>query len=234
MDFEKILKFASEQLSEYSWAFWQTICAPRMLFQNTLSASQNTSSQFEIHPSLSSERLNPAVIVFFTINIVLGTSLNSLAPERHSGPELVVTFLVCFATSILYGALLHMICILLGGRGTSQSTLSACLQVTSTIFVVSCLAGLFASLMFYESHLRKYLFFSPIFRNGIWGSFSVTLLVQFIMQSVYMPAVMTRVHTLNRRKTWMLRGVMIIAATLGTAICILLYAKLGIMAPMQG
>jgi hypothetical protein len=64
--------------------------------------------------------------------------------------------------------------------------------------------------------------------------FPISFFIQFLMQSIYMPAAMASVHRFNRRKAWMLRGMMIIVAILGTAICILMYVSLGIMTPMQG
>src|SRR5262245_47620383 len=116
MDLDKIVSFASEHVARYVFTLTAVISAPRSRFEHHVPSVDKLSDiATPASGSASPAMLNSTLVVFATISIALGSTINALIPERGAVAALPSTFAVLSVIWLLYGTLAHLICRLMGG-----------------------------------------------------------------------------------------------------------------------
>ena len=97
MDFEKVLQFGAQYLSNYFAVFFATLGRPALRFKPILSPSGNRPaialpSSAKI-PETGTQ-LNPKLLGFVVISIFIGSTSSSLIPRKNIGQDLVTTVII--------------------------------------------------------------------------------------------------------------------------------------------
>src|SRR5215831_18081509 len=99
---DKLIDFASRHLSEQAWGILATLQRPRLLFPPVAGVPVNTQSvESDVAISTRSERLPSNALVFFAINLLIGTTVNKLIRARKQGPDLLTTVCFSFGSALL-------------------------------------------------------------------------------------------------------------------------------------
>jgi hypothetical protein len=248
MDLEKLIRLASDNMAEQSWAILATLRRPTLLYPPIAGVRMDVAA---LGPGDSldrdSGRLNPKVILFFTINFLLGTLVNRLIPGRKEGPDLLPTFAVGFGLTLLSGAFLHWLCRLMHGRASLTETLSCYLQVASTMFLVSSFVALiwgaiirvpqvssFVELIWAAvTHTPKFITANLAGPRFLRDPISAYFIVDLVLQFIYLPIALTMIHGLRGRIAGFVFGVIGLCAVVGTGMSITLYFTSGLMYEMK-
>jgi len=196
MDFDKLLSFASEYVSDYFSVFIETLRDPALRFSPSSEDDNQANAIILGKQNRTSPRLSPRLFSFLLISIFLGTTLNALLPNRKSALDFISYALILSASWFLYSLVIHFVCI--AGSPVARPyeiTLSVSFQVFSVMYVVSnCVALLFAvivnipqvhSLAISTGGRVAWLAANPA---------AVFFAVNFYLWAVYLPIALRKVH----------------------------------------
>jgi len=201
MDLDKIADFVTKHAADQSSGIVRTLYRPTAIFLPVrVPSTQPSDAVFAAEgpaasDSITSERPAPEVLVFFAINVALGTVVNKLIPGRKNGPDLIATMCFSFGLAFFASLFLHLFCKMLSGRASFWMTLCAYLQVSSTLFVVSSFCALFWGSIMKPPQITGFLdryssTLAFLARNPI----SVFFIAQVLLQGIYLPLVLVSVH----------------------------------------
>ena len=201
MDLDKIVDFITKHAAEQSSGIVRTLYRPTAIFQPVhVPSGQPSGAVFTAEGTaasdgITSERPAPEVLVFFAINLVLGTVVNKLIPGRRDGPDILATMCFSFGLAFFASLILHIFCKMLAGRGSFWMTFCAYLQVSSTVFVVSSFCALFWGSITKPPQITEFLdryssTLAFLGRNPI----SVFFIAQVLLLGIYLPLVLVSVH----------------------------------------
>ena len=174
MDFEKYLKFGTEYLSEYVWAFTSTLRNPVLRFE-LVSAPSESLTEIALPAGTaitrSGTRLNPRLVSFALISIFIGSSLYELFqhPRYARVPDVGITIIVVLLSWFAFGSVVHLYCRLLNGQGTYMQTISVVLQLLAVLYVVSSFAAFLSKILldYIETGQWHLLALSHFWRSGV-------------------------------------------------------------------
>jgi len=203
MDAVKIIKFFTENVIEWTRITVQTIVNPISRFR-LVELPSNATTKI-IAPKTERELwLNPKLLVYTVVSIVLGLTINALIPDRDAGPDLFQSVVVVFVYWIIGCSLLYKFCRLLGGRGTYSETLSVLLQVTGSLYVLSSFLSLLMavpiSLLFSDETLNSINFGFLSIPYTVAGFFVINGILHFI----YYPITLKPVHKLGWKQVFLI------------------------------
>jgi len=145
MDIEKLIVFLRDNVAEFVEVTARTMVRPVGRFQLVPSGAAAEANPLARAPTQRELWLNPKLLVFAAISIVLGTTLTDLVPGRSDSPDLLPT--VAFVTIwwFIGGSVTHAVCRVLRGAGSYLETVSVYMQVLATLYVVISFLTLIAS-----------------------------------------------------------------------------------------
>lgn len=239
MKIDEYIKFFTQYLSEYLGYLISTIKSPVLQFRplNQVNKGQiilaDKSAAFPTDNDYL--RLNPKLLVFVSISIFLGITINALIPNRIPGPDFTTSATVIILFWIISCSLIHFICKALRGSGTYMETISVSLQIYSTLYVLSSLlALLFAAIvgLKFISNLVSVntVFFDWIFKNPLYSLFAFYA----VLYSLYLPLGLQKIHGFGLVRRILLGVIIILLATLGIFIGIAIYRRTGVPYPGRG
>jgi hypothetical protein len=203
MDIEKILKFATDNLSEYFYILIETLRYPALRFAPVEASADSANKSLVTSRGrlITGSRLAPKLFVYVVISILIGVTLNALIPNRIKSPDAQTTIVVILLNWFLYSTVVHLICKLFRGRGSYAETLSVILQLISTLYVVSSFGALILSLLSRIPQLNSILInangsFSVAASEPFWFFF----FLQFLLLTIYVPLAVRHVHGFVWRK----------------------------------
>jgi hypothetical protein len=209
MEPDKVLKLLTEHVSDW----WQTTCLTllRPISRFELVPAAPASSVASIHGVDAEQRqwLDPKLLVFAVVSIVLGLSLNALLPKRVVGPQLLPSVLVVFLFWALCGSALYLLCRLLGGTGTYLQTLTITLQVSATLYVTASFLSLLAVplvLLRTDNVL------------GVQLPVALFFLISTVLTAIYIPLGMKRLHRFGWGRTALLSAVTVLSSWMPVSI----------------
>ena len=201
MDFEKLINFSAVYLSDYIWAFIETLRKPSIRFQPQpipehlqqpvlVGAGSSTQQRREI--------LSPRLLSFVFVSLFIGFTISNLIPGRPTSPDLGTTAIIVFSFWLFHSVVTHWFCRLAGSTGTLIQSLSISLQLFAVLYVVSnfltLIIGTVASVPFIGKSLSSP-GPEPFVNNPIFFYFPI----QFILMLIYLPLAVKNVHGLNFR-----------------------------------
>ena len=133
MDFDKLVKFGSDNLAEYFDRLVATLTAPRFRF----APAEAIPDAVLQAPTASRAPVKAEVFLFVLISLVIGSMVNALIPNRKASPDLTTSVIVGVMLWLGYASAVHLLCKIMRGRGTFSHTLGATLQIMAVTFVVS-------------------------------------------------------------------------------------------------
>jgi hypothetical protein len=205
MDYGQVIKFFEENFYEWSRVALLTLARPVSRFKLT--------PINPVAPGASTKQdlwLNPKLLAFAAISIILGITINALIPGRKAGPNLFTTVTVILAYWIAGGSLLYIICRSLKGSGRYLDTLSVCIQVYGTIYVVGSFLSLLGAVILRSeaiSGIARKLF---VLREFVKEPILIFFFVCDLLLSIYLPMAMKPVHEFDRSRTAALFVVLVI------------------------
>ena len=188
MDINKLIDWGTEYFTEYLSAFFSTLQHPTLHFPPVQQLVEQQSIIIPGHtPRSGEDRLNPRLYTYLIISIFIGSTLNSIIPQRPSIPEITVTIVVTLAVWIIYSLVTFGVCRLIGGKGKFLETVSLSLQLLATIYVVSNLIalawGYIAQTSFLENAERSYLLINSLKEHPVL----LYNVIQAILMMLYLP-----------------------------------------------
>ena len=229
MDFEKLLKFGTDYLSDYFWVFITTVRSPTLRFQPLLTSPDGQSAiAFPSRPrvTVAGPRLNPKLLSFVLISIFVGSTINALIPGRKVGPDFGTTGVIVVASWFFYSCLTHWVCLLLRGRGTFVQTLSVSLQLLAVLYVVSSFAAFIWGTSVTVPQLGTSLAsLGWVAELLVSDPVSMYFLVHFGLLAVYLPIAVKHVHGFG----WLRQVILGMLAAVITLFGIASYVSTGIL-----
>jgi hypothetical protein len=203
MDFDKLLKFSTDYLSEYFFYLISTLQNPRPIFKPYLTQEDDQSKKALIVNPLQPDdkfRLNPKIFSFIIISIFLGLTISMLVPNRKKSPGVLEASVVIILFWLFYSVLIYLISKILNGKGEFIESISVSLQLFASIYVVcnfiTLLWGISLSNLGY-SYFSKLLNYSPfnILPSEVYRSpYHFYFVMQYIILSIYIPIAFKRIH----------------------------------------
>jgi Yip1 domain len=120
VDIEKLVEFVPKYLSEYAYAFAETFRQPSLTYA-PVSGDRSTFS------GSVGDQINPQLLTFAILSIVLGLVLRQVLPTSHVPVH--VAALIALIVWFVLSAFLHLLLRLVGGTGTFVSTVSVAFHV---------------------------------------------------------------------------------------------------------
>lgn len=198
MDFEKLLKFSTEYLSDYFWVFAETLRSPILRFRPLLTPRDGQSATaLASRPGVTAAgpRLNPKLLSFVFISIFVGLTINALIPERKVGKDFVTTAVIVLAYWLFFSCVTHWVCRLLRGRGTFVETLSVSLQLFAVLYVVSSFAAFIWGVLVAIPQLSTPIAsLCPSAELLVKKPFFMYFIFQFVILAIYLPIALKHVH----------------------------------------
>ena len=226
MDPDKVFKFLVDNLADWSRVTVLTLVRPVMRFRTVPVESGNSSSIIGEYNSEKEFWLNPQLLAFALLSIVLGLAINALIPDRKPGPGLLASVIIILTYWSVYGSVLHGICLLLRGKGRYLETLSVTLQVLSTMYVVTSFLSLFAATLLTLPQLDRWVRAVPVIGKL---SLEEPILVFFVIGTallmIYVPLAMRSVHKFG----WIRTVVLMLIPPLTVWVPIAIYQKTGLL-----
>lgn len=222
-------------MSDQAWGILGTLRRPSLIFEPTTSVqTQQLALQPVAFEQSSVRRINPKIIVFFAVNMAVGSVINQLIPGRRAGASLFEALCVALGLAIFNGATLHLICKALRGRGDVVDTLSSYMQVTSTVFLVSSAVGFVWSTVLRLPRIAEFFALQrPAFRGFELEPITVFFTCQLVLQAVYLSIGMVLLHKLSTPRTVVaLTLAILVYSGIGLVISIAIYLSVGVMGHM--
>lgn len=178
--------------------------------------------------------LSPRLLSFAVFSVILGTTINSLLPNRVPGPQLFVTVSLVLISWFSHASCLHLICRALRGSGHYIETLSVSLQLFATIYVVSSFLSLVAATVISTPTFYVVTERIPFIGGLLVGEPALLFfLIGALLHSIYIPLSLQPVHKFG----WLRVSIIFLISSL--LILILLwyisvpvYHSTGVMMPM--
>lgn len=134
MDFLKIIDWASNYLAEYFAVLFSTLQNPEPAYKPDKEQKKN---------------INPKLMGFALISIAIGSTINSVIPNRPAVGEIFTTSIITLIMWIVYSMVIFLASTLLRGKVHILEVTTVSLQLFGTVYVISNLAAFlwgFASL----------------------------------------------------------------------------------------
>jgi hypothetical protein len=198
MDYENLLKFFGDNFIGWLRVTFLTLARPVSRFELT----PVDDLPGLIAPEARSEQqlwLNPRLIVFAVISIILGVTVNALIPERETSPALFTTITVILFYWFVRGSLLYVVCWLLQGTGRYLDTLSVSIQVFGTIYVVASFLSLLGTSVLSPDTISELTRGLPVTKG--FGPILLFFFVGNLLLIIYMPLAMKPVHKFDWART---------------------------------
>jgi hypothetical protein len=202
MDPNTVVTFLTEHTADWSRITLLTLINPISRFELVPAGSEESTS---VIGRVETERqlwLHPKLLVYAILSIVLGLMINELIPGREPGPELVASVVIIFIYWLVSGSVLHLVCLVLRGKGKYLETLSVIIQVSATLYVITgflaFLAALFLVLPQVADILEKITIFGRVFTEE---PVFVFFLIGTILSVIYVPLSMKPVHRFGWGRT---------------------------------
>ncbi len=232
MDPGKAYTFLSEHISDFIAISVETFMRPVGRFE-LVQRPQSTSvpSRIIVHAKTEHELwLNPRLIAFAVLSIILGTMINGIIPERRPELGIVTTVIIILLAWLFQGSATHILCKVMRGRGTYPETLSVSLQVASVLYVASNFLALVVSAAVTIPTVEATVegFFSIgalIAKQPIYSFF----LCHAILSTVYVPMAMKAVHRFGMIRTAILVAISGLASWLTVDFGTAVYEYVGLM-----
>ena len=109
MDPDKILKFLSENLTDWSRVTFLTLARPVSRFDLAAISHEQPNTFVGGVESEHELWLSPRLLGFAVLSAVLGITMNSLLPNRVPAPQLFAAAAIVLGYWFLYGSLLHFL-----------------------------------------------------------------------------------------------------------------------------
>ena len=195
MDIEKLVKFVVEYVSEYLSVLGSTLGSAKLGYPAQKPQKKEGETDLIVGGTARDDRrvLNPKLFIYCVINIFVGFTLQSLVQGKLSGRELTVVVVVTLLTWVTVGTIISGIMKLLRGSGTFIDTLSLCIQLFSTVYLVSSGLTLLWSML--VEALRSQLGEGSILL--VLHPFSLYFVVQFVLLIVYLPWGVKKLHRIS-------------------------------------
>lgn len=202
MEPEKVLKLLTENLGDWSRITLLTLIRPISRFELVLVGDTTGVSEIVGVRTEKQLWLNPRLLIFSVLSIILGLSLNALIPNRTHAPDLLSSVLIVFLYWVVCGSLLYLVCRLIGGKGGYLETLSVTLQVLATLYVVSSFFALLLSSLTSIPVLERE-FGTESALVGVLDSAPVVVffVVDTILIAIYVPLALKTVHKFGWGRT---------------------------------
>jgi len=198
MNFEKILEWGVEYLSDYISVVVATIRKPTTRFKPMSTFPMNKSEivlPSRLDVAYTGPHLNPKLISFVIISIFLGSTINALIPSRKIPPDFIVSAIVVIAIWFIVSCITHGVCKLMRGKGSLVETLSVSLQVIAVLYVISNLATLILGVMVVRmQQLVLVVNLVPGVEFILIGPIVAYFLIQLSLLAVYLPIALKYVH----------------------------------------
>ena len=201
MDPDKLLKFFSENLSEWSRATFLTLISPTSRFA-LVPISSESPPRLDGHAQQQELWLNPKLIWFATFSALLGTTLNGLLPQRIPPPQLAVALAVIFGSWFFYAAAIHVVCKLLKGRAHFLETVSVSIQVSATLYVVNSFVSLVVATLATVPSAKATISMVPVVGDALADEPALFFfLVGTVLFSIYQPLALRTLHRFSWPRT---------------------------------
>jgi len=227
MDPNKVIKFLTEHISDWSRITLLTLFKPIARFEFVPVGAEGATS---VIGGVQTERqlwLHPKLLVFALLSIVLGLFINALIPNREPGPELIASVVIVFIYWLVSGSFLHLVCLLLRGKGKYLETLSVIIQVSATLYVITSFMALLLSLFLLfpiaASVISKIPVFGELFTEE---PVFVFFLIGTILSIIYVPLSMKSVHKFGWGRT------VLIAILIAILPLLTVWTVLGVILPL--
>lgn len=242
MDIEKLLKFATDYLSDYFWVVVATLKNPSIRFNPvplSMATQEGIVVDSTVHPENAGSKLSPKLFSFMIISIFLGSTINALIPNRKEGPEFVTSAIIITLSWFTYSTTIHLLCKVLKGRGTYEETLSVSIQLFSVLYLVSSFAALMFAFIVGQSQIQSWVDTARqeaawLIRNPVY----IYFFIQFTLLVIYLPFALQRVHRFSWTRKWALLvlGILCIIALalLQSVFAILIYKIKGLLVDPAG
>ncbi len=184
MDFEKIVTFLPQYLSEYLSILFLTLQKPMLRFAtNETSNHEKEVKQKEgKHPENIGVKLNPKLIGFAILSIFIGSTLQGITPNHPSLKEAPVLVVTVVAIWLFMSLMFFIMFRFFGGKGGFGDTISISLQLLSTIYVIASLVSFLATVLFFAND------------RDFQSSYFVYLITQVILLTIYLPLALKKLH----------------------------------------
>ena len=198
MNIESTVRFAHEHVAEYIDVLISTLVMPSTRFAPVEAGRDVT---LLMGSRTLGPRLNPKLLIFVSISVVVGVTLNALLPGRERVPILAAEFVLAVVAWLFYGTFVHLLCRVLGGRGRYVDTMSVVLQVLATIYVVTAFLSLLAAPALIST-------IAGHSSGGVSREFfqtAITIVLHFfistVLVAIYVPLAIRHVHGLDALRT---------------------------------
>ena len=185
MDIEKVVEFVPKYLSEYTYAFTETLRHPSAIYAPVpAGAAPPVTGATD-----AATKLNPQLFTFAILSAVLGLVLRQVLPSPDQLPVhvMALTVLILWFTA---SALLHGLLRLFGGQGGFLETITVAMHVLAAIYVVCNLVGLIARVIgrtpmgdINDIEVVEAIAYFPL---------------QFLLLSIYIPFAVRPLHRVTR------------------------------------
>ncbi len=206
MDIDRLLKLATDYISDYLAAFVSTLRRPGQHFQPVPEAAPIPvpgAAEIVIPAGAPARgtRLDPRLFSFVLLNIFVGSTINTLIPGgRGMQPDFLNTAVIVLATWFFYSVIIQAVTRLVESRAPFWKTLSVSLQVFSVLYVVCSFAGLLWGALATTPQIRTELLrlrWAPL-SNLVNSPVLMYFVIQLVFLAIYLPLGMKHVHHLNR------------------------------------
>ena len=231
MDVEKALKIAGEYLTDYVAVFFLTLRSPGIRFVPVDATSVADLGFPTSRDRLAATRgaaLSPKLMVFVALSLAIGTLVTNAFPGRQNAPEIIESVVMA---GLWWGAsstIVHVLCRLLRGRGSLESTFSVTLQVFSVVFVLSAFVSFIVAAGCRSLSLAGT-------SSAIMDLLSDAALVyQFVSAPLllaYVPASLRPVHGFGWPRTVALALALVLLLVLGGIVSLLVIESTGVLLP---
>lgn len=195
MDPDKILKFFTENLADWSRVTYLTLVHPISRFELVTGLDEQTQALVGTFRSERQMWLSPRLLSFAVFSVILGTTISSLLPNRVPGPQILVTVAVVLSSWFSHASCLHFLCRALRGSGHYVETLSVSVQVFATIYVVASFLSLLASTAISIPTVSDLTERIPFIGELLVGEPALLFfLIVALLHSIYVPLSLRQVH----------------------------------------
>ena len=202
MDPDKVIKFLTEHTVDWSRITLLTLINPISRFELVPAGSEGTTS---VIGHVQTERqlwLHPKLLSFALLSIVLGVSINALIPRRETGPELFPSVVIIFIYWLVSSSFLHLVCLLLRGKGKYLETLSVIIQVSATLYVITSFLAFLGALLLVLPPIANVIEKIPLFGQVFTEDpVFVFFFIGTILSMIYVPLSMKPVHKFGWGRT---------------------------------
>lgn len=225
MDFDKLIKFGSDNLADYFDRSVATLSAPRLRF----AASYSIPDAVLQDTAASRAPVKAEMFLFVLISLVLGFTVNALIPNRKTGPDLTTSVVIGVTLWLGYACAVHVLCKIMRGRGTLSQTLSATLQIIAVTFVVSSVVAVVSGAVLNVGSTWLQLDSSSIAGSIAENPVVVYFATHWLLLTVYLPLALSGLHGFGWLRTLALGFLPLFGLALGVA----MYSQYGLvqMAP---